>query len=220
MSKLPFHKSLLAIAFSTAVTLPLTASACGSQPFLGEICTFGFNFCPVGYLPADGTLLPINQNQALFALLGTIYGGNGFNTFALPDLRGRSPIGVGQGPGLNPFFQGQVGGAETTLLTTANLPSHSHGATTTVTVDTVINASNSNGTTTIPTGKVWANSSSRDNIYGSSQSSLMATGAVTSTATATTTITPTGSGVPVNSRSPFLALSYCIAVQGIFPARQ
>jgi len=218
MTKLPFN-SLLVVAISAATALPLPAKACGSQPFLGEICTFGFNFCPKGYLPADGSLLPINQNAALFSLLGTFYGGDGQSTFGLPDLRGSSPIGMGQSPGLSNFNIGQMGGTETVTLLTANLPSHIHNATTDVTVNSVVNASSGNGNSTNPAGAVWAASSSRDNVYGSTKTTLMATGAVTSKATATTSISPTGSSVPVSIRSPYLTMSYCIAAQGIYPSR-
>jgi len=85
----------------------------GAEPFVGEIELFGFNFAPIGWQQCNGQLLPIQQNAALFSLLGTFYGGNGTTTFALPDLRSRVPIHVGQGPGLSPYVQGQMGGSET-----------------------------------------------------------------------------------------------------------
>lgn len=110
------HPLLLGVLLASPVT---EALACGSEPFLGTVCSFGFNFCPRGYMPADGSLLPIAQNTALFSLLGTTYGGDGRTTFALPDLRGRSALGVGTGLGLSPVNLGEQVGAESlTLLLT------------------------------------------------------------------------------------------------------
>src|ERR1700729_3051422 len=97
-----------------------------ADPFIGEIRTFGFNFAPIGWALCNGAILPINQNQALFSLLGNFYGGDGRSNFALPDLRSRVPLGLGQGTGL-PFYSiGETGGAGTVTLTTAQLPAHSH----------------------------------------------------------------------------------------------
>src|SRR5208337_4491565 len=96
------------------------------NPFLGQITLFPFNFAPHGWALCEGQLLPISQNTALFSVLGTTYGGNGQTDFALPDLRGRVVMSFGQGPGLSPYVQGQVGGAETQTLTTQQMPSHSH----------------------------------------------------------------------------------------------
>src|ERR1044071_3337098 len=97
-----------------------------STPFVAEITIFAFNFAPRGWALCQGQLLAISQNTALFSLLGTMYGGNGVTTFGLPDLRGRTPVHVGQGPGLSPYDQGQVGGTETESLTVSQLPAHSH----------------------------------------------------------------------------------------------
>jgi len=104
-------------------------SSRGSEPFLGEICWIGFNFAPRGWALCDGQLLSISQNDALFSLLGTTYGGDGRTTFGLPDLRGRSPIHVGQGPGLSNYQWGQKGGVETVTLTINQMPSHTHAIT-------------------------------------------------------------------------------------------
>src|SRR5271166_5833783 len=97
-----------------------------ADPFLGEIRIFGGTFAPLGWAFCQGQLLPIAQNTALFSLLGTTYGGDGVSNFALPDLRGRVPMGMGQGPGLSPYVQGQMGGAESVTLTTQQMPPHSH----------------------------------------------------------------------------------------------
>ena len=100
--------------------------AFAQEPMLGEIRMVGFSFCPRGWAAADGQLLPINQNTALFSLLGTTYGGDGRSTFALPDLRGRVPVHAGQGGGLSDYRQGAKGGSEQNTLTTSNLPPHQH----------------------------------------------------------------------------------------------
>jgi len=114
-----------AVALGLAGVLAATPAA-ATDPFLGEIRTFGFNFCPRGWAPADGALLPIAQNTALFSLLGTTYGGDGRSTFALPDLRGRVAINAGQGPGLSDRQLGERGGQETVTLTALQMPTHTH----------------------------------------------------------------------------------------------
>ena len=96
------------------------------EPFLGEIRMFGFDFAPQGWALCNGQLLPINQNQALFSLLGNMYGGNGTTTFALPNLQSRVPIHQGQGAGLSAYVVGQAGGAETVTLAAAQMPAHAH----------------------------------------------------------------------------------------------
>ena len=114
--------ALIGLASST----PKQAVAQASDPFIGQIMVVGFNFCPRGWAPANGQLLPISQNTALFSLLGTNYGGDGRTTFALPDLRGRAVISMGQSPGMSNYRIGQHVGAETITLTTAEIPTHNH----------------------------------------------------------------------------------------------
>ncbi len=162
MSKLPL-KSMLAVAMTTATLLPLSAVACGSEPFIGEICTFGFDFCPRNYAETNGQLMNIASNTALFSLLGTQYGGDGVTTFGLPDLRGRSAVGSGQGPGLSNIGIGQKAGTEQVTLSVNEMTAHAHTATTSVTVNTAIKAVSGAGNSTNPTGNAWATSSSRDN---------------------------------------------------------
>jgi microcystin-dependent protein len=162
-----------------------------AEPFLGEIRTFAFDFAPKGWAKCEGQLLPINQNQALFALLGTIYGGDGRVTFALPDLRGRVAIGASAG-----HEQGEAGGEETHALTVAELPARRHRA----------HANASAGSTSSPTENVWA---ANPNAYRGSGSANMDAGA----------IAPTGSDQPHNTMQPFLSLNYCIALVGEFPPR-
>lgn len=200
------------------------ALACGPDPLLGSICAVGFNFCPRGFAEANGQLLAISQNTALFSLYGTIYGGDGRTTFALPDLRGRSAIGQGQGSGLPRYREGQRGGAESQTLNVANLPSHNHLATTTVdpvTVKSTLRANSGEGDSDEPGGKVLAKRT-RNRIYSTAGQDVdMSSDAISSTATAsaTTTITPAGSSQPFNIRDPYLTIRYCVALQGIYPSR-
>ena len=165
-----------------------------SEPFLGEIRPFGFNFPPKGWAACDGQLMPINQNQALFALLGTMYGGNGVTTFGLPDLRGRAGMHVGQG-----HTQGESAGTEAVTLSTSELPQHTHRA----------NASNVVATQPSPAGKFWAQDSDGNVVYNSTGSAPMAAGAIGTA----------GGSQPHPNMQPFLAVNYCIALTGIFPSR-
>ena len=198
-------------------------AACGSGDYLGSICPVGFNFCPRSTMEADGRLLAINSNQALFALFGTMYGGDGRTTFALPDLRGRSPIGLGQGPGLSSFTQGQRGRAQTVTLTTTQLPNHSHSASTSVSVsvDSKLRANSASGDDDDPTGNVLAKRS-RMRVYSSAGANEdMSPDAIDTTvsASATTTVGNTGGSQSFGLRDPYLAIRYCVVLQGIFPSR-
>lgn len=166
-----------------------------SSPFIGQIMMVGFNFAPRGWAFCDGQLLPIAQNQALFALLGTTYGGNGTTTFALPDLRGRVPIHKDQGPGLSNYSLGQMGGAERVTLTTNEMPTHSHS----------INASTNEATDTQPTGKYLATGNAYTNTANTTMNSNAAA--------------LTGGNQSHENRQPFLVINFVIALQGIFPSR-
>lgn len=169
-----------------------------SEPFLGEVRMVGFNFAPRSWAFCDGQILPINQNQSLYSLLGTTYGGDGRTSFALPDLRGRTPIHKGEGHNI-----GQKAGAETVSLTQAEMPAHKHGAVATTDIATQ-RAPNSE--------RLLGTISAAGKLYGDSVSSnevpLM-----------TGTISNTGSGVAHPNMQPYLTISYCIALQGIFPSR-
>ena len=125
-------KALAGVALATAtITLSPAALACGSSDgvYIGTVCATAATYCPRGYYPAEGQLISISQQQALFAVMGTNYGGDGRSTFAMPDMRGRTPVGVGNGAGLSPVQQGQRRGTEMVTLTTQQLPTHSHAAT-------------------------------------------------------------------------------------------
>lgn len=197
MSTLNMKLSLAAVAVGVAASV--SASSLAQERYLGDILWVGFNFCPRGTAAADGAILPINQNQALFSLYGTTYGGDGRTTFALPDLRGRMPLSVGQGPGLPSYNQGQRSGSETTTLTTANMPPHDHGLT----------ATSEDGNSADPLNRVIADGG-RSRLY------------VTSTpgdAMDARSIGATGGNTSVNNMQPYLTVRACVVLQGLFPSR-
>lgn len=169
---------------------PTHASA--QDVFIGEVRTFGFNWCPRGWAQTSGQLLPISQNTALFSLLGTTYGGDGRTTFALPDLRGRTQVSPGTGPGLGNYVIGQKGGAERTTLSIQEMPSHAHNV---LTPEATANGSAAPARGPNAVNVVQA----LQNAGGSTQ--------------------PTGNGQPHNNMPPYLAITTCIALQGIFPSR-
>jgi microcystin-dependent protein len=172
-----------------------------ATPFIGEIKMFSGNYAPNGWSLCNGQLLAINQNQALFSLLGTTYGGNGIETFALPNLQCCVAIHQGQGPGLSPYSMGQITGAATTTLTSNNLPLHSHS----------LSGSSAAGTTRIPGPSLaLANVGHNHNIYDNSGSAVeLATGS----------IGVSGSGTPISNLQPYLVITFIIALEGIFPSR-
>jgi microcystin-dependent protein len=165
------------------------------DPFLGEIRMFGGNFAPQGWATCDGQILPIAQNTALFSLLGTTYGGNGQTTFALPDLRGRLPVHIGGG-----LTIGQAGGSETVILTTTNLPAHTHTA----------NAASA-ATTLSPAGQYWAADPGANVApYAAAPDGSVMSG---------TAIGAQGGSQPHANMQPFLAVTFIIALEGIYPSR-
>ncbi len=182
------------------------------EPFLGQIQAFGFNFTPVGWARCEGQLLAVSQNDALFSLLGTIYGGDGRTTFALPDLRGRLPMHMGSGPGLTPRVIGQRGGTIQEVLTTNQIPSHTHVATTTT--QTLINVNNGTGGENIANGQFIAN-------HNGGFAEEVSSGAVLGgpISTSTTTINLTGNTQAHTNLQPYLTINYCIALVGIYPSR-
>ena len=211
---------------------PVTATQDG---MIGEIRFFGGNFAPRTWALCDGQLISISSNTALFSILGTTYGGDGRSTFGLPDMRGRSPVHAGFGPGLAGVALGQKGGATSFTLTEANLPAHSHSASTTTTTDTTtdttttstLHANSGAGANNSPEGDVLANDG-RDRIYNSAapnvamhadavQSSSVSTS--TSTSSSTTTIGNTGGNQAVVHRSPYIGVNCIICISGVFPSR-
>ena len=199
-------------------------------PFLGMIAAFGFPFAPRGWALCAGQIISLAQNSALFALLGTYYGGNGQSTFALPDLQGRVPVGQGNGPGLTPKTMGERAGTETFTLTINELPAHNHVATSNI--------------TPAPQGAIVAgNATSPENNYlalspkiGSGpNATILKTYATPAAASAvagdikpiagnvatagTAAVGVTGNNLPIRIVQPYLTINYSIATQGIFPSR-
>ena len=166
-----------------------------AEPFLAEIRIMSFGFAPKGWALCNGQLLPINQNQALFSLLGTTYGGDGRVNFALPDLRGNVPIHTGQG-----FTQGQKGGEQAHTLSIAELATHVH----------TLSGTSTAASQPVPTGALLAATAATDPVY-SGASSLVAMAA--------TALANTGGSQAHLNMQPFLVLTFCIALQGIFPSR-
>src|SRR5687767_14239533 len=164
-----------------------------AEPFLSEIRLMSFVFAPKGWALCNGQLLPINQNQALFSLLGTTYGGDGRTTFALPDLRARVPIHEGEGHTL-----GEKGGEQAHTLSISELPEHTH----------VLNASSTDGNVPVPGGNFLARTV--NNIYGPANSLVSLNPG---------TVTNVGGSQPHLNTQPFLVLSFCIALIGIFPSQ-
>ncbi|KIX22244.1 tail protein [Flavobacterium sp. 316] len=182
-----------------------------TEPFIGEIKIFGFNFAPVSYQLCSGQIMSIAQNTALFSLLGTTYGGNGQTTFALPDLRGRMPIGQGQGPGLPNYNMGQLAGTTNVTLLTANIPQHVH---TLNSMQVKLQASSGNADEISPDGNFLATANSP--IYSSNGAT---SGVFTGGTQVTGTTDITGSNIPINITNPYLTINYSIAIYGIFPSR-
>jgi microcystin-dependent protein len=179
-----------------------------ANPFIGQITLFPYNFAPFGWAFCAGQLLPISQNTALFSLLGTTFGGNGTTNFQLPDLRGRVPIGQGQGPGLSNYNMGGVQGAEAVTLTTATTPAHSHG----------FSAFAVAATTNAPNGALPAQAHGSGRGGGFAINTYTATGSTVSLA-AGQVAAATGGGAAHNNLQPYLTANWCIALQGVFPAR-
>ncbi len=168
--------------------------------FIGTIMLFGFDFAPRGWAKCDGQLLPVSQNSALFSLLGTTYGGDGRTTFALPDLRGRVPLGAGHGAGLSMHAIGSRGGVESMTLMQANMPSHTH----------MLRASGQPGNSGNPAGNLLANTGATDLEYSDAGPSVTMSDSA---------ISASGGNQPINNMQPHIAMNYCIALYGIFPSR-
>jgi microcystin-dependent protein len=178
------------------------------DPFLGQINLLGCNFAPQGWALCQGQLLAIAQNTALFSLLGVSFGGNGTTTFGLPDLRSRAPIGFGQGPGLSNYPIGATGGTETVMINTLSYPAHSH----------TLFAAAGPGTTNAPGGVIEAEGQTGGRGGTINLALYSASGTHTPLAPASLTAAAGGSQ-PHNNLQPYLALNFCIALQGIFPSR-
>jgi microcystin-dependent protein len=170
------------------------------DPFVAEIRIFPFNFAPKGWAVCDGQILPLSQNTALFSLLGTTYGGDGKSNFALPNLQGAAPMHPGQGPGLSLHDLGEAGGTDAVTLLESELPAHTHP----LRADTIDPAD-----TNVPSPTASLAVSTGGTLYQTSANTQLAPQA----------LTPAGAGQPHNNLMPYLTLTYCIALQGVFPPR-
>jgi microcystin-dependent protein len=173
------------------------------DPFVAEIRIFPFSFAPKGWAFCNGQLLPISQNTALFSLLGTTYGGDGRSNFALPDIQGSAPMHPGQGPGLSLHDLGETGGTETVTLLESEIPAHNHqmGAQT-----------NPLSAVAVPSATTTLSRPASGNLY-------FTTGSPTSATMNPSIIAPAGGDQPHNNLQPYLTLSFCIALQGVYPPR-
>ena len=191
-------KKNITILFITLLAIFNVNETDAQEGFLGEIRMFAGNFPPRGWAFCEGQLLPISQNQSLYSILGTTYGGDGRTTFALPDFRGRAVMHAGTGPGLSPRNQGEKGGTETNTLTVAQMPGHTHPASI-----GVINSTGTdklNGIISALPGGFASTATSNEFLAGATTSNV-------------------GSGNDINNRQPYLAISYIICLQGTFPSR-
>ncbi|AZA52345.1 phage tail protein [Chryseobacterium sp. G0201] len=188
-----------ALLISCAFTPTLKAQA--SEPFLGQIAFVPYNFVPKNWAACNGQLLPISQNQALFALLGTQYGGNGTTNFALPDMRGRMLVHEGQAPGgPTNYTMGQTGGSESVTLLVTQMPTHSH----------TVNAVTAEGNQNTPSNTLPADTKTLDKEYSD---------AAANTTMKSTMVNPSGGNQPHENRPPFLTLKCIISLQGVFPSQ-
>lgn len=171
----------------------------GSDPFLGSIMMVGFNFAPIGWLLCNGQLVSIADNDALYSLIGTNFGGDGITTFGLPDLRGRIPIHQGQGPGTSNYVIGQMAGTETVTLTVNQIPSHNHS----------LLASTASGSAGSPAGDYIAVNADGITSYSGSATGNLNAGSIQSQ----------GGNQPHNNMQPYLVVNFCIAMNGIYPTQ-
>ncbi len=197
-----FKCALSALAVMGSLVTAPQASA-GTDEYIGEVMLVGFTFCPRYSAEANGQLLAISQNTALFALYGTTYGGDGMTTFALPDLRGRVPMGQGTGPGLSSRTLGEKSGSETHTLTVNEMPSHSHS----------VRANNLDGDKPGPGNKLLAaapnGGTGNETIYSDQPSNVTM---------ASSMIANTGGSQAFSTQDPYLVMRYCVVTSGIFPS--
>lgn len=191
-----------------------------SEPFVGAIKMFGFSYAPKNYAFCNGQIMQVSQNSALFSLLGTMYGGNGQSTFALPDLRGRTPIHFGQGNGLPAYTQGQIAGTPSVTLNQTQLPAHVHG----VAVTGTLTATTTKGASQYPDngwflGRSVNEGTSGDipQIYVSTVDS--GTGVALGGVNVSGTSAPVGNNQPFSVMQPYMALNFSIALYGVYPSR-
>lgn len=209
MGRIVKNRILIVSATAAALAAAPHQAAAQASPYIGQIQWFGYNFCPKNWAPAQGQLLPIAQNTALFSILGTTYGGDGRSTFGLPDLSGRMTIAAGAAPGLSNYALGQKSGVTTTTLSLPQMPAHSHSGTLTATLRAVA----TNGNSADPTGRVLA---AGQRVYHAPPTTVTMH---PSSVQATATLSPVGGGQSFDDRQPYLGMIACVALVGTFPPR-
>lgn len=199
-------RTLILAGIAGAALLPATSAIAQTPAYIGEVQLYAGTYCPKGLSDTQGQVLPIAQNQALFSLLGVVYGGNGVTTFALPDLRGRSAYSQGTGPGLPTYTQGQTGGTENTTLNVGQMPAHMHMG--------YLRAVGGSPNIDDPTNAALADFPAGFPIYANNTTATvnMKAGSVQSN--------PTGGSQPYQNLGPYLTMRFCIAKVGVFPSRQ
>lgn len=229
------------LIFGAFFVAHFSASAQTAGKYMGDIFMFGGSYCPPNSEPANGQIIRISDNQGLFSLIGTKFGGNGQSTFALPDLRSRTPVGAGQGPGLMPIGEGERGGLETITLAPANLTPHTHnGVSQPIATHDHLDAGHAHSGTIKTTDQTVSEASPNNALIGTFPGQArfyssedpsgdpMAAGTVTvnEQAAQTTQSTvptgptgPAGNSSPIDVRSFYTALQFCIVTQGTFPPR-
>ena len=210
-------KTLLSsLLLAVVLMLPTKPANAGTDAYIGEIMWMATTFCPRATAEANGQLLAISSNTALFSLLGTTYGGDGRTTFALPDLRGRTPLHTGTGPGLSPRPLGQRGGTQTEVLNMTQMPSHSHGLNA---ASGTLHASNQPGETPSADGAMLADGQ-RAAVYAPTPASPADVVTMSAESVSVTGNTDNAGGnLSHNNMPPYLVVRACIVTQGIFPSR-
>ena len=202
-------KRIAALATPIALAFGLASPAAAQEKFLGEIMFVGYNFCPNTTASAEGQLLAISSNTALFSLYGTTFGGDGRTSFGLPDLRGRVPMGLGNGPGLTPRYLGQKGGVEHVTLNVTQMPSHNH----------LLAVDNDGGDKRRPANDYLSYSTLTEGLPPEQVEKMYATAPTPNTYLDTGSLTNTGGGQLHENMQPFTVMRYCVVMQGVFPSR-
>ncbi len=208
-------KSVIAAAAIAASASSYSTNAnAGLDPYIGELMLVGFNFCPRGWTPAEGQLLAISSNTALFSLFGTIYGGDGRTTFALPDLRGRVPLSQGNGPGLSNVAIGQKGGVESVVMSQNQMPAHTHTATAVSTLHGTAQTADQ----ALASDNILASASALGGtpLYRNPPADVtLDDGSVTTTVT----VNNSGGSQAMPIRNPYVGMQWCVSMQGSYPSR-
>jgi microcystin-dependent protein len=202
-------KRIAALATPIALAFGLASPAAAQEKFLGEIMFVGYNFCPNTTASAEGQLLAISSNTALFSLYGTTFGGDGRTSFGLPDLRGRAPMGLGNGPGLTPRSLGQKGGVEYVTLNVTQMPSHNH----------LLAVDNDGGDKRRPANDYLSYSTLTEGLPPEQVEKMYATAPTPNTYLDTGSLTNTGGGQLHENMQPFTVMRYCVVMQGVYPPR-